>query len=496
MSSPIYHQRSVIALGRAFPEGVLEPGLRELRVDFDLPAEAPPSYRSTVGHVQYELHVQVRIPWWLDLSGKYPVHVEPLPVAAPAPTAVSYTTSASQHTGAEPVLELSLEDDAIARGSQLRGALALAGLGGRTLRRIDIELHTVESSVVDSVTPQTVVERFVWNVHEGHLPDGKSVRFSLRVPDALQPALQTPFVRVQHRLRVLAVLPFGKDLTLPVPLRWYHAAEHAGRTTTLPSVGDERRHAVWRHAAAQLESAGIPGAYFDGEHERLTYALGEVSITVDEHLASSPELRARFVYPTRGLGLLLSERAFLKHLPAKLQPALRSRFTLSARDGEQAEGWLQGALHSALLAFHEVEMTDTSLVVTRKGGVYQLQGLLEYLNLVTALAQALLAARVPPPARVDRERSCRGAGTRLHGGPRDGQSCGPRAFARCSRSGVARGARPRDLAGCPRGARPGDALVARRPRSDAGARRRRGAGTSRRAHDGESRGGALSLRST
>lgn len=401
ITTPIHHERSIVALARQFPAGVLEAGQTPFLVMFTIPADAPPSHRSDLGHVSYELRVRVRIPWWLDRDHTYAVTVAPPPSAARAPHPLVYTTQAEDLTNGEPILEISLDDAAIARGSRLHGALAVQ-LGSRILRRIDLELLTLETARVPSQTAVSEIERVVWTLHEGSLDDGKPLPFTLLVPESARPAMVTPFIQIAHQLRVVAIIVLGKDVELRVPLRWFHADDSAEHPVTVPSVGDERRYDVWQRAIEELRRSGVADARFDDARERASFHVDQVEVSIREDRSEKPpRLEARFEYPPLGLEIRVGERAkLMRSLPATLAPD-RRRLRVSARDVEQAESWLYGKLTAALLAFDQVEMDDSAVVVSRTGGVYQLRGLLLFLQHALALAEALAAVQIPAPRALE-----------------------------------------------------------------------------------------------
>jgi hypothetical protein len=123
-----YHRREILRLGMRFPAGVLTPGTWEREVTFDIPRDAPPSYRSTLATIVYELEVHVHIPWWPDRRERYAVTVETLAVDPGPPRPQIFTTQAGEVRGDAPVLELSLEDDRLRLGGSLAGAVAITGL--------------------------------------------------------------------------------------------------------------------------------------------------------------------------------------------------------------------------------------------------------------------------------------------------------------------------------------------------------------------------------
>jgi hypothetical protein len=117
---------------------------------------------------------------------------------------------------------------------------------------------------------------------------------------------------------------------------------------------------------------------------------------------SGPCLVAELTWPSLGLDLRVAERRwtdFGPKLPA-FDAGLTKRFTLQAREPEQAARFLDTPLRDAVLAFDEAGLDDAGAVVLRRGGVYKVDGLVRFLaqahHLATQVARAM--AVIPPPA--------------------------------------------------------------------------------------------------
>lgn len=417
-----YHRREALRLGVTFPPGVLMPGTWEREVTFDVPRDASPTYSSSLATIAYELQVRVHIPWWPDRRESYKVEVQVLAVDPGEPRPQIFTTQAGETRGDAPVMELSLEDDRLRLGGTLAGAVALTGLGGRRIRRIEIVCVVRETALVKSSSGPTDVSRHKWVIHEGTPAEGASLPFRLAMPPGLSPSFRSPFIQVDHAIEATAVVALGSDISLRVPaVALRSGAVRPG--APVPLIGSARHLGVWQAAVEQVRKArtgGVRDIHFDPSSAAASFSVGDVAVSVAEEQGavrrraragvtggvpssdSGPCLLAEFTWPGLGLDLRVAERRWtdLGQRSAAFDAALTKRFTLRAREPEQAAHFLDAGMRDALLAFDEVGLDDEGLVVLRRGGVYKADGLVRFLTQVHQLATqvARAVALIPPPA--------------------------------------------------------------------------------------------------
>ncbi|MRG96130.1 hypothetical protein [Polyangium spumosum] len=400
-----YHRREILRLGRRFPAGVLHPGTWEQAIDFQLPPDLPPTFRSVYSSIEYEISVHVHIPWWPDRHEVYvlPIRVPAAPAAPPQPRV--FTSLAGEHRGEDPVIELSLEDQRLPLGGVLAGAVALTGLGSRKLRRVELATSCVETAIVSSTAGPAEIERRTYKLCEGTPEEGASLPFRIAIPKDLAPTFLSPFISVDHAIEVVAVVAFGRDLSLRVPVRVERQrGERPSAEGRLPLVGKQRHLSVWRAGEGAARAAGYTVVEFDPEQARLTLDVHGVRVEVtEEHREGlGPCTVAELSYPPLGLDLRLAERRWTD-LGAKLpglDKRLAKRFTVKAREAVQAQCLLGGDVRDAIEVFDEAALDDEHAVVVQKGGVYQVSGLERFLARSAMLAYRLARAftTLPPPA--------------------------------------------------------------------------------------------------
>lgn len=399
-----YHRRESLRLGKRFPAGVLQPGTWEQAIDFPLPLDIPPTFRSGYSTIDYELSVHVHIPWWPDRHEVYvvPVRIPAAPAAAPQPKV--FTSQAGEHRGEDPVIELSLEDQRLPLGGTLAGAVAITGLGNRKLRRVEIATSSVETPMVESDAAAAEIERRTFKLCEGTPEEGASLPFRIAIPKDLPPTFVSPYILVDHAVEVVAVVAFGRDLSLRVPVRIERQRGERPEAKGLPLVGKQRHLSVWRACADSARAAGYTVVDFDPDQAVLVLDVRGIHVEVtEEHREGlGPCVVAELSFPSLGLDLRLAERRwtdFNAKLPG-LDSRLAKRFTVRAREAAQATNLLGAEVRDAIEVFDEAALDDEHAVVVQKGGVYQVSGLERFLARAQMLAHRLAKAisALPPPS--------------------------------------------------------------------------------------------------
>jgi hypothetical protein len=397
-----YHRREVISQGLRISPGTLRPGVLEREFPFAIPADAPPTSQSSLARVEYSLDVRVDIPWWPDAHEAYDVVVAPPPRAGLRGSPRAVTNVQGDRRGEGLAMELSLAEDVTQPGGALRGALAITGLQGTSLRRVEVACVAVESPRVYSSAGPQEVDRREWVIREGTPGEGEAMRFDLGVPAEMPSAFVSPFVEVTHHLEAKAVVAWGRDVSVHIPLR---VAPGAGdlQSAAVPVVGRARNLAVWQQAVQQVSIPGASLVRFDPEQGQVVFSVHGLKVLArEETQGDSPCLVAEVSLPALGLDLRVAERKWTD-LGARIPEVdgfFQQRFTVRAREPAQASAVLDEALRVSLARFDEAAMDDDHAVLTRAGGVFQLEGLQRFLLDVQVVAANLAAAvaRVPPPA--------------------------------------------------------------------------------------------------
>lgn len=401
-----FHKRTAVQLGARLPAMLLEKGTTEHHVHFAIPADAPPSYRSALSHIQYSLSVRVSIPWWPDAHATYDVIVVPPSHERLGPRPLLVTSNADESRGKDPIIELSTNAGVLVPGALFDASIALNGIGDRKIKRVTLALVAVEHANVTSSAGPLEVDRREWSVAESTPADGASTSVRAVVPPDVVRSFSTPFIGVTHALEVKAVVSWGSDLVLRAPVSVIDVMAPSLATET-PTVGRARHRDVWRAAEEHLRQSGVSDAAVDIDRCEARFLVGSVAAVVREetHASLGPCLVTELSHQDVGLELRVAERAwtdFGGKVPALSAP-FRKRFSCAIRDPKQATSLLDPLMQEALMLFDEVGVSDRGVVALRKGGVYQPASLQRVLMLVVGVAKRLDSAirRVAPPSKFE-----------------------------------------------------------------------------------------------
>jgi hypothetical protein len=162
-SVPTYQEIRHVDLVARTPATTLEEGQHRVAAEFDLPQRCPPTYKSSVTTISYDLAVRVAIPWWPDRSERYIVNV----VAPPSKmTGVpgSYCSDGAGPQGKALYLEASLDSTVIDHDGAVRGAVSVANVEHHRVRRLEIALAVNERPNDRSGLYES--QRYVLTLHE------------------------------------------------------------------------------------------------------------------------------------------------------------------------------------------------------------------------------------------------------------------------------------------------------------------------------------------
>jgi hypothetical protein len=400
---PIYREvRHVDLVGRT-PATTLEKGPHRVAVDFDLPANCPPAYRSAVTEIRYDLTVRVAIPWWPDRSERYAVHVLTAPSRASGEAGL-YSTHAAGPQGKALYLEASLDSVVIDHAGGVRGAVSVANVSHHRIRRIDVAL-VVNEGPRDRTRAATEVIRYLVTVREGAPNEGEAMPFHIKIPETSTPSFLGSIVDVSWGLEIRAVVALGSDASLQIPIEVVRRAPDApadsARLRRVPPIGRDRRALVW------AEGARRGGLVNDDNEERMTLDLGggaALAITLEQRKEGGLFYTAAVTWPRLGLDFGVTERRWLDAWSSggiTLDvPGFHDRFTVRGREPAQVLAFLDEASASALVFFDEAAVGDEGATLVEAGAAQSIEDLEAFVSraIVTARTLAQGADRIPPPA--------------------------------------------------------------------------------------------------
>jgi hypothetical protein len=401
--TPVYREiKHVDLIGRT-PATKLEKGPHRVAIDFDLPATCPPSYKSAISDIRYDLAVRVAIPWWPDRSERYVVNVSAPPSRAVGEPG-SFCNNDAGPQGKALYLEASLDSAVIDHAGGVRGAVSVANVSHHRIRRIDVAL-VVDDEMRDDPRNKTEAVRYVVTLREGPPGEGEALPFHLKIPEKSSPSFVGSVVEVTWLLEIRAVIALGSDVTLRIPIKVVRRSPDApvdsARLRRVPPIGRERRALVW------AEGARRGGLVNDVNEERMTLDLGggaALAITLEQRKEGGLFYTAAVTWPRLGLDLGVTERRWLDGWSRGGiilgTPGFHERFTVRGREPAQVRAFLDEASASSLVFFDEAAVGDEGATLVEAGTAQSIDDLDAFVQraIVTARTLAHGADRIPPPA--------------------------------------------------------------------------------------------------
>ncbi len=370
---------------------VLPPGRHRYDASFDLPEDAPPSYRGRT-IIEYTARVVVGIPWWLDHECRFvlPVVLGPSPPVPPQPALI---VSSLAPSAAEPFLELSVDDTQVTPGERVTGHFSIQNLRGRKIRRVDLTFVEYEHGATSAFVDER--RRFTARLHDGAPPEGEAVPFRVFLPDEATPTFASSYAGVRTELEVRAVVVAGRDLVLATGILVRpRGSTGADVPREVAPVGRERQRRGWEKVAAQH------GLTCDASGDRMVGRRGDVTIEVASEERRGAWLVARLAWPSFGLDLEVSDRRFRHALAVGAyrsgDAAADARFVVRARDHVQVKTALPNELLGVLARFEEVTVSDRGATLALRAAPHGSE-VGTFVADVVAAASTLADVEVPPP---------------------------------------------------------------------------------------------------
>ncbi|MFO0611798.1 MAG: hypothetical protein U0414_04360 [Polyangiaceae bacterium] len=406
-SRRVYHEREVVALRAEFPAVLLSRGDHTRKAVFDVPHDAPPSYKSDSAEISYEIAVHVDIPWWPDRRDAYVVRVLVPPSERREAEPAARYTSHPEPEGKDLFIEASLETLDLVPGQNVEGAVSLANVAHHRVKGVDLALVAIESPLVQSSLGPAEVLRSTWTLVDGKPSEGQPVRFAIEIPKAETPDFETPFISLTHSLEVRARISLGRDQTISLPARVSAAGSvRKARKARPAALGSDKRAANWQRALAALGRPEVEIVSVDPVSDEAVLASGGRTLRVSAELRGDEGsfLVARAAWPSLGLGLSLRDRRWKDLGGIDLGGEWDERFVVRGRDPEQIKLFLDARTRRYLEAFADVSITDREGYVAVKGSSHKAKPLGQFLGAAIdfdAWLGEAYASVPPPPALAD-----------------------------------------------------------------------------------------------
>jgi Arrestin (or S-antigen), N-terminal domain len=367
---------------------------QKFKARFDLPADAPPSYRGYAGRIEYTLEAHVDIPWWPDRFSQFvlPVHQAP---TEPKRKPGLFSTAPTGPLGTELVLEVSLDDTEVVPGDVLRGVVALNNAAHHKVTRLVASLVADELYPLAEGARSRVFTGPKVTIFEGRPRDGTTYAFEAPVPVEARPSFKSHYFELTWRLQVRALISFGSDvfagpaITVHPPSAKAKPRAASGPRRS-PALGSERRGLIWAEVAKRC------GLNSDADAERMAGTFGSVFLGITLELRDGALWSvAKLEWPHAGIDFTLVERRWAHAFKVVLETGddgFDRRFALRGREGTQTVAALSREFRAALLPFANVSLDDEGGELASEGNGYDIGDLQAFVAGAIDAAKAADAA--------------------------------------------------------------------------------------------------------
>lgn len=373
---------------------------------FDLPRNAPPSYRGPVALVRYDVDVHVSIPWWPDRRARFAMQVAPLPLPTPLSKPGLYSSNPEGPRGSEAHAELSLASHHAQVGGEVAGALAVHNVGAQRYTTATVGLRAIQETRGPFGSGRYPGTLYAVQMDLRTAKDGASIPFRFRVPDDATPSLpfasrpdgETMASALRWVLDVSVGVRFGASVQMQVPFEVLSRKSSAEATLApVPVIGEDRLAAVWEQASQPL------GFVYAERAASMRVGETEVRVTRENRGRDGTFLRAALAYPALHLDLRVAPASWAASTfrtgVLVGDEGFDAAHRVDARDPAQSAAFLQTLLGD--LSGHPLRsMDDATLVLETKDGGGDRVRVTAVLARAKRIAGALEEARgrIPPPS--------------------------------------------------------------------------------------------------
>lgn len=433
-SGETYPPTTLVSLAAEFPATTLGTGTHTRSAVFRIPEKAPPTVHAAgvlPRHdlaTDYEVAVEVEIPWWPDLRKVFVLVVDPpTPSAAPVPSRRS--AEVFLWAGEAPTFDVWLDSAALRRGETLSGHLLFPRFPEG--EKVDVQVTFVASGRGHGLgisSPHDFV-RYESRALVKAPSSGSVVDFNVVLPAEAPPSYEGFVMKIAWRADI-TVRRHRREATgastptvTTFPIEVFGGEGGAGVSrgfkADIAHLGAERRLLLWAQVAEKM------GLIHDLEADRLRWTAGaEVNVEVlVEDGPTGTFTVAKLAWPPLGMELRVAPRRLSDVLRGGVETeddAFDRLYHVEARERSQALAVLGHPVRRVLARFEDegVTVDDEGARLAVGGNGRDEQALVQLVKRAKALAEGLAKGlgQVPMPAVLARwEAAWRGVAARLGG---------------------------------------------------------------------------------
>jgi hypothetical protein len=388
--------RSIVNLrARLMETGELKKGERSFRCRFQIPEDAPPSYRTFQSGIAYRLEAHASIPWWPDAKNSWVLDVAPRATrGAPSPYVFA---SAEGPAGADPYVEASLADQVVAPGDVVDGRVALYNVEVGRFHGVKIAFVGRQTTRAGKRQATIDVQRFELTLPIDGMRDGDAIPFRTRAPE-MSPTFRSQLVRLDWVLIVSGMRRLARDVRAEAPLLVLPASAPAPTERRLapPAVGTPRLNEVWARVAGEIG--------MELSDDVLQARIGDVIAIVQQELrpGRGVYLVGRVRYPTLGLALDGGVLHGFQRFVGSANRVSTGEHYFVGRDKQQVEAFVD-ALGLAQVTASIADISDDELILEQGKATQRFADIRAFASLTLSLARRWTEAvkAIPPPECFD-----------------------------------------------------------------------------------------------
>jgi len=410
-------ERSCLSLVATFPAAILTPGSHTRSALFRIPKDAPYSRamdQEDIGatlKIEYELLVEIAIPWWPDLGRRFAFFVAPPELGEAEPT-----RRVEGLLGAETWLDRS----EIRAGDTLSGHLNITSL--ELAEAADIRVHFVAelAALVEQPPRRSEVATFR-SPSIRRVKAREPMAFEVVLPRSAPASFEGRFCRITWTVEIHVEVGQTRGVVAKIPIQVLDPGDDwlsLTRGSELVHLGAERRLALWSEVAREA------GLVFDRESDRMTLDEEGARLAISiEQEGGEDSVVARMTWRHLGMDLRIEPRTVGDILRERLETGnveVDKRLQIVSREPAQGLSLLTPEVQAALaeVAGAVVDVDDAGAGLWLGGNGRDRATLRPFVAGAAALAKAISRAgpNVPFPAALARfEGAWRAATGRLGG---------------------------------------------------------------------------------
>ncbi len=254
----VYHKAHYSSTNEMLNVGVrllenttLNPGDREMHFQFQLPANALPSYVGSYAAVIWKLSAKADIPWSSDLTAETYLRIHTRRIENPSPVSL-------ENPEKTPRLRLELSSNVIEPGEVVSGNLTLMEPGSLRSLRLQTVLNedaTARGTLTDSHKTRSREVGPDIELSRDHFQSDSPVEFRFEIPRDAPSSYQGVYSSISYSIVAVLDMPHAEDIHISVPFLVGLKGATASQQVQVPSTTERLEGTVVAETTSKSYSA-------------------------------------------------------------------------------------------------------------------------------------------------------------------------------------------------------------------------------------------------